>query len=158
MTLGRLVRFGVVGVANTTSYYVLYLGFHQFLPYLAAHCIAFVLAMIGSYFLNCYFTFRVRPTWRRFLLFPLSNVANFVITSVGLYVLVQAFHMNQTIAPLAAAAIAIPITYFVAQFVLVGKPAGEPDGDIRTDTADESHDDGPALSEPVRPQQVENTP
>lgn len=121
MNLGRVVRFAVVGVLNTGTYYVLYLAFHRFLPYLAAHSVAFVIAMIGSYFLNCYFTFRVPPTWRRFLMFPLSNVANFVITSVGLYVLVGLLHANQTYAPLAAAAVAIPITFFVAQFLLVGR-------------------------------------
>lgn len=123
--LGRIVRFGVVGTINTGTYYALYLGFHRFLPYLAAHCLAFVIAMVGSYFLNCYFTFRVRPTWRRFLLFPLSNAANFAITSLGLYVLVGLLHANQTFAPLAAAAIAIPITFVVAQFLLVGKPAAD---------------------------------
>lgn len=121
IAVGRIVRFGVVGVLNTGTYYVLYLGFHRFLPYLLAHCLAFLIAMIGSYFLNCYFTFRVRPTWRRFLLFPLSNAANFVITSVGLYVLVGLLHANQTFAPLIAAAFAIPITFVVAQFLLVGR-------------------------------------
>jgi putative flippase GtrA len=120
-----VVRFGVVGVLNTATYYLLYLGFHRFLPYLAAHCLAFVIAMVGSYFLNCYFTFRVRPTWRKFLLFPLSNAANFAITSVGLYVLVGWLHANQTWAPLVAAAVAIPITFVLAQFLLVGKSSAD---------------------------------
>ncbi|HEX3783539.1 MAG TPA: GtrA family protein [Pseudonocardiaceae bacterium] len=117
--LGRIIRFAIVGVANTGTYYVLYLLFHRFLPYLVAHTIAFVLAMIGSYFLNCYFTFRIRPTWKKFLLFPLSNAANYVITSVGLLLLVGVLHFNQIVAPLVAAVVAIPITYVVAQFLLV---------------------------------------
>jgi len=122
-TLGRVIRFGIVGAINTGTYYVLYLGFHHVLPYLAAHVIAFLIAMVGSFFLNCRFTFRVRPTLRRFLLFPLSNAANFVVTSAGLYVLVALLHANQTIAPLVAATVAIPITFVVAQFLLVGRPA-----------------------------------
>ncbi|KAA2257131.1 GtrA family protein [Solihabitans fulvus] len=123
--MGRIVRFGVVGVANTGVYYGLYLVFRQVLPYLVAHAVAFLLAMVGSYFLNCYFTFRVRPTLRKFLLFPLSNVSNFVITSAGLYVLVAMFHLNERIAPLAAALVAVPITFFVAQFVLVDRERPE---------------------------------
>jgi putative flippase GtrA len=117
--LGRILRFAIVGVINTGTFYVLYLLFEKFLPYFAAYTVAFILAMIGSYFLNCYFTFKVKPTWKKFLLFPLSNAANYVITSVGLVVLVHALNMNKTIAPLVAAAIAIPITYVVVQYLLV---------------------------------------
>jgi putative flippase GtrA len=120
-TLGRIVRFGLVGVVNTAVYYGLYLLFKLVLPYLAAHVLAFCLAMVGSYFLSCYFTFRTRPTWKKFLLFPLSNATNFVISTAGLYVLVGWFGMNQQIAPLVAAAAAIPLTFVVAQFVLIDR-------------------------------------
>jgi putative flippase GtrA len=125
---GRIVRFALVGVLNTATYYCLYLLFGLFLPYLAAHVVAFILSMIGSFFLNCYFTFRTKPTWRKFILFPLSNATNFVVTSVGLYVLVQFFGINQRIAPLLAASVAIPITFLVAQLVLAGRHrAAEPE-------------------------------
>ena len=116
----RILRFGVVGVINTAVYYGLYLLLRTVLPYLVAHVIAFVLAMVGSYFLNCWFTFRIRPTLRKFLLFPLSNATNFVITSLGLYLLVDIGHLNEQVSPLIAAAAAIPVTYLVAQYVLVG--------------------------------------
>jgi putative flippase GtrA len=139
LNLGRIIRFALVGVANTGTYYLLYLLFHQFLPYLVAHTIAFVLAMIGSYFLNCYFTFRIRPTWKKFLLFPLSNAANYIITSAGLLLLVGVLHVNQIVAPLVAAAVAIPITYVVAQFLLVER---EPHG-----TADSAEGDEPRTGE-----------
>ena len=121
MIPGRILRFAIVGIINTATYYGLYLLFGLFLPYLAAHAAAFVLSMVGSFFLNCTFTFRTRPTWRKFVLFPLSNVTNFVVTSVGLYVLVQFFGLNQRIAPLLAASVAIPVTFVVAQLVLAGR-------------------------------------
>lgn len=128
MIRGRILRFALVGVLNTATYYGLYLLFGLFLPYLGAHVVAFVLSMIGSFFLNCYFTFRTKPTWRKFLLFPLSNATNFVVTSVGLYVLVQFFGINQRIAPLLAASVAIPVTFVVAQLVLAGRHrAAEPE-------------------------------
>jgi putative flippase GtrA len=117
----RIVRFGVVGVINTGVYYGLYLILRTVLPYLVAHVIAFLLAMVGSYFLNCWFTFRTRPTLRKFLLFPLSNATNFTITSLGLYLLVDIGHVNEKISPLIAAAAAIPVTYVVARYVLVGQ-------------------------------------
>jgi putative flippase GtrA len=117
----RIVRFGVVGVVNTGVYYGLYLILRTVVPYLVAHVIAFLLAMVGSYFLNCRFTFRTRPTLRKFLLFPLSNATNFTITSLGLYLLVDIGHLNEKISPLIAAAAAIPVTYLVARHVLVGQ-------------------------------------
>lgn len=122
--LAHLLRFGVVGVLNTAVYYSLYLVFKLVMPYLVAHVIAFALAMVGSYFLNCYFTFRTRPTLRKFLLFPLSNLTNFVVSTAGLYVLVHWLSMSQQLAPLLAAAAAIPVTFLVARFVLVERSAG----------------------------------
>ncbi len=90
---------------------------------MAAHVLAFAVAMVGSYFLSCYFTFRTKPTWRKFLLFPLSNATNFVISTAGLYLLVHWLDVDSRIAPLVAAAAAIPFTYLVAQFVLVTRTA-----------------------------------
>jgi putative flippase GtrA len=116
----RMIRFGLVGVVNTGVYYGLYLVLRTFIPYLVAHFVAFCLAMVGSYFLNCYFTFKVRPTWKKFLLFPLSNVTNLTVTSLGLYLLVDVAGLSDKWAPLPAAAAAIPITFVVAKYVLAG--------------------------------------
>jgi putative flippase GtrA len=126
MTMSRLIRFALVGVVNTINYYLVYLLLHLFLPYLVAHVIAFVLSMIGSFFLNCYFTFKQRPTWSRFLLFPLSTLTNFVITTVGLYLLVRFAGMNERIAPLVAASVAVPVTFVVTKVILVGRKPGQP--------------------------------
>lgn len=126
-----VVRFAIVGVLNTIIYYALYLLLRELLPYLVAHVIAFVLSVVGSFFLNCYFTFRQRPTWRRFLLFPLSTLTNFVVTTVGLYLLVRYAGMNQRIAPLVAASAAIPVTFLVTRLILVGRRPAEPAGVAR---------------------------
>lgn len=118
MDIRRIVRFGIVGFINTGVYYTLYLLLRHVIAYLVAHVVAFVIAMTISYFLNCYVTFRSRPTIKKFLLFPLSNATNFVVTSVGLYLLVDIAHLNQRIAPLLASAAAIPVTFLVAKLIL----------------------------------------
>jgi putative flippase GtrA len=81
--------------------------------------------MIGSFFLNTYFTYRTRPTWRKFLLFPLTNVTNYVVTSIGVYVFVEWAGMNDKIAPLVAAAAAIPFTYLLSRRILTRGTAAE---------------------------------
>lgn len=117
---GQIVRFGLVGGVNTGTYYGLYLLFLTLgLPYVAAHVVAFLLSMVGSFFMNSYFTYRTRPTWRKFLLFPLTNAANFVITTVGVYVLVDLAGMSRTYAPLVAAAAAIPVTFLVSRTIML---------------------------------------
>jgi putative flippase GtrA len=127
VNLGRIVRFAIVGAVNTATYFALYLLLRLYMPYLVAHAFAFLLAMIGSYFLNCRFTFRVRPGWRSFCLFPLSNLSNFLITTAGLFLLVDRLGLDQRWAALAAAVIAIPITFLVAQFALTGRGPTGPD-------------------------------
>ncbi|GAA1340707.1 GtrA family protein [Saccharothrix algeriensis] len=119
--LGRIVRFGLVGVLNTAVYYLLYLLLGAVVPYLVAHVAAFALAMVGSYFLNCSFTFRTKPSLRTFLLFPLSNATNFAVTTAGLYALVAWLGVDEGIAPLLASAVAIPFTFIIAQVVLLGR-------------------------------------
>jgi putative flippase GtrA len=116
--LRQVVRFALVGGVNTGTFYGCYLALHPWLPYFAAYTLAFVLSMTGSFFLNTYFTYRTRPTWRKFLLFPLTNLTNYVITSVGVYALVEWAHLNDKIAPLVAAVAAIPFTYVLSRRIL----------------------------------------
>ncbi|NJP42076.1 GtrA family protein [Streptomyces sp. PRB2-1] len=111
-------RFALVGGVNTATFYGFYLALHPLMPYFAAYSVAFVLSMIGSFFLNTYFTYRTRPTWKKFFLFPLTNVTNYVVTSIGVYVFVEWVGMNDKIAPLVAAAAAIPFTYILSRRIL----------------------------------------
>jgi putative flippase GtrA len=120
----QMVRFTLVGVVNTGTYYGLYLALLTWLPYVAAHVIAFGLSMVGSFFLTSYFTYRTRPTWRKFLLFPLTNAANFVVTTSGVYLLVDVAHFGSRYAPLIAAAGAVPITFVVSRTIMLRPDRG----------------------------------
>ncbi|WP_116952018.1 GtrA family protein [Jiangella endophytica] len=122
--IGQVLRFVVVGGVNTATYYGLYLVLRQWIGYLPGHVVAFVLSTIGSFFLNALFTYRVRPTLRRFLLFPLSTVANFVVTTAGVVLLIEYAGLDERAAPLVAAVVAIPVTFVVARRLLVGRPGG----------------------------------
>ncbi|OEJ26532.1 sugar transferase [Streptomyces agglomeratus] len=130
----QLVRFALVGVVNTGTYYACYLLLLPWLPYVGAHVLAFALSMTGSFFLNCRFTYNTRPTWRKFLLFPLTNAANFVITTAGVYLLVDVLRLNSTYAPLIAAAAAIPITFVVSRMIMLGGPAPDSRDSASTNT------------------------
>ncbi|WP_189946724.1 GtrA family protein [Streptomyces roseolus] len=130
--LGQIIRFGVVGGINTGTFFGCYLLLHPWMPYFAAYTLAFLLSMVGSFFLNTYFTYRTRPTWKKFALFPLTNVTNYVVQSAGLYALVTWAGTDDRIAPLVAAVVAIPFTYVISRRILVSRAPGpegrDPDG------------------------------
>ena len=116
-----LLTFCVIGGVNTLAYYLVYLGLRLVMPYLVAHLAAWWVAIMVSYFLNCRFTYRVAPSRRSFLLFPLSNLPNIVLSTIGVVVMVEVFHWDDRIAPLIATVLAIPVSYLLARAILVGR-------------------------------------
>jgi putative flippase GtrA len=114
-----MLTFAVIGVVNTGTYYGAYLVFLAYFPYLLAHILATALSMTGSFFLNARFTYRTRPTLVKFLLFPLTNLANFVVTTAGVYGLVDLLHLDSRYAPLLASLAAIPVTFVVSRRIML---------------------------------------
>ena len=121
-SLRHVNEFVVVGVINTASYYGVYLLLSAVIPYLAAHLIAIFVAMVGSFFMNCYWTFQTSPTWRKFALFPFTNATNYLVTTLGVFVLVEWFSVDPRWAPLIAASAAIPVTFVLSRWALTGAP------------------------------------
>lgn len=113
-------KFFVVGILNTGFYYSVYVvGLHVvILPYIIAHIVAVFMSMIGSFFLNCYITFGVKPTWRKFFNFPLTQLVNIGATLVMLFILVECFRINSSLAPIAALVVTVPITFVVTGKVM----------------------------------------
>jgi putative flippase GtrA len=118
-------RFVVVGLINTGVYYACYLPLRTVVHYLVAHVLATAIALVGSFLLNCWWTFRTRPTWRKFALFPLTNAANYLSTTAGVVVLVEWLSVDERIAPLLAAVATIPVTFFLSRYLLVDRPPAE---------------------------------
>jgi putative flippase GtrA len=118
---GQVVRFSFVGLVNTGTYYGTYLLLRPTIGYLAAHVVGFVVSTCGSFLLNTYVTYRTTPTWRKFLLFPLTVAGNFLVTTVGVTVLVELADVDERMAPLLAALVAIPVTFFSTRYLLVGR-------------------------------------
>ncbi|WP_258871987.1 GtrA family protein [Virgibacillus dokdonensis] len=117
-TSQEFLRFIIIGVINTINYYTIYLLLHLVFDayYMVAHIAGFTVSLVISFFLNTYFTFKVKPTWGKFLKFPITQLFNFSVTSLFIFIFTALFHVNSKITPLLAVFITVPMT-----FVITGK-------------------------------------
>ncbi|ARR27100.1 TPA: flippase GtxA [Staphylococcus aureus] len=119
-THAEILKFIIVGGINTLNYYVVYLLllklFH--IEYMISHITGFIVAFVISYYLNCYFVYRVKPTWRKFISFPITQLVNVSLQTVLLYVFVSWLNLPAEIAPFAGLIITIPITFVLSKWIL----------------------------------------
>lgn len=112
-------RFILIGIFNTIHNFIWYNLFLALkVPYQIAFTFAFIIAMTASFFLNTKFTFRTRPTLKKFLEFPVTALPNFIISQVGLKLLVDFLHFPKGISGLLTSLVAIPVTFIVTRFIL----------------------------------------
>lgn len=116
----EIIKFIIVGGINTVDYYIVYLFLLKLigLNYLISHLTGFIVSFIISYYLNCYFVYRVTPTWKKFIQFPITQVINMGMQTLLLYVFVQLLHVSSVIAPFAGLIITIPITFILSKYIL----------------------------------------
>ena len=119
-THAEILKFIIVGGINTLNYYVVYLLLLKLLhiEYMISHITGFIVAFVISYYLNCYFVYRVKPTWRKFISFPITQIVNVSLQTVLLYVFVSWLNLLAEIAPFAGLIITIPITFVLCKWIL----------------------------------------
>ncbi|HHE6575302.1 GtrA family protein [Staphylococcus aureus] len=119
-THAEILKFIIVGGINTLNYYVVYLLLLKLLhiEYMISHITGFLVAFVISYYLNCYFVYRVKPTWRKFISFPITQIVNVSLHTVLLYVFVSWLNLPAEIAPFAGLVITIPITFVLSKWIL----------------------------------------
>ena len=116
----EFLKYAIVGCINTADYYLSYLIFMDIFKfsYKISFVMGYVVSIVGSYFLNTYFTYKQKPSVKKFLIFPLTYVPNFIIQYVGMILLVDRINMSRKVAPVITALIATPITFFVTKYVI----------------------------------------
>ncbi|HDD7511890.1 TPA: flippase GtxA [Staphylococcus aureus] len=119
-THAEILKFIIVGGINTLNYYVVYLLLLKLLhiEYMISHITGFLVVFVISYYLNCYFVYRVKPTWRKFISFPITQIVNVSLQTVLLYVFVSWLNLPAEIAPFAGLVITIPITFVLSKWIL----------------------------------------
>jgi len=116
----ELIKFIIVGVINTLNYYIIYLTLLEVfkVPYLISHSLGFLISFIISFLLNCYFVYKVQPTWRKFLSFPLTQLINMGVQTFLLWLLVDVYQLSAIFAPIMGLVVTIPITFILSKYIL----------------------------------------
>ncbi|MCF3944057.1 GtrA family protein [Oceanobacillus sp. APA_J-5(13-2)] len=119
-TQKEFLRFALVGICNTINYYILYLFFLELanIHYFISHWVATLISMVISYFLNVYFTYKTKPSWKSFFMFPLTQVVNMIVQAIFLAVFVEFIGISSVIAPFIAIILTVPITFVITRRVL----------------------------------------
>ncbi|MGO1820328.1 MAG: GtrA family protein [Staphylococcus equorum] len=122
-TFFEIIKFIIVGCINTLNYYIPYLIFTQLLnvPYLFSHITSFLISLIISFFLNCLLVYKVKPTLKKFILFPTSQIVNMGTQTLLLFIFVDIYSFSTVWAPLIGLIITIPVTFIISKFLLKDK-------------------------------------
>ena len=117
----RFSRFVMSGGLNTAVTYGIYLVLLQLMPYQFSYTIAYVSGIAISYALNRSFVFRSHQGFRSVLLLPFVYFAQYCFGILIVWLWIEKAHMSSAIAPLAAALVAVPFTYFLSHYVFLEK-------------------------------------
>ncbi|WP_433402788.1 glycosyltransferase [Streptomyces sp. CA-146814] len=142
-TARQFGSFVLVGCVNTAVYLGVYASLNRWIPYLVAHVLGYVVSIVCSFLLNSYVTCRTRPTWRAFVRYPVSSLANLVASGALLYGAVTALGMDKNLAALAAGVIVTPLSFLLARWAIM---SGR-----RTETAEVPETAVPDRAEPRQP-------
>ena len=75
-THAEILKFIIVGGINTLNYYVVYLLLLKLLhiEYMISHITGFIVAFVILF--ELLFCLQVKPTWRKFIGFPITQIVN----------------------------------------------------------------------------------
>jgi putative flippase GtrA len=115
-------RFLLSGGLNTALTYLLYLGLLLVLDYWVAYTLSFVAGIALSYLINRKLVFRAARSWLSALLFPTVYLAQYVIGLCVVHVWIKMLVLPAALAPLAAVAVTLPVTFILSRavFALAG--------------------------------------
>lgn len=111
-------KFGLIGIINTGitigSYaFILYIVGMNFL---VANMIGYLLGMINSYIWNKNWVFQVKENqFTTYVKFFIVNVAMLGLNTLGLFILVSVFQLNELLSQIAVVGVVTVINYFLTK-------------------------------------------
>jgi putative flippase GtrA len=124
---GRLwqafIRFLLSGTFNTAATYGLYLVLLRFLSYRTSYTITYLTGILLVYCLSRYFVFRAKGGMVAAALFPLVYLIQYLAGLSIVSFCVEVLDLSAALAPFAAVALTIPLTFVLTRWIFVGRKA-----------------------------------
>ena len=114
----KFLRFIGAGIVNTIASYLAYLFLIFFFSYQISYAIAFVLGVALSFVLNSKYVFEVQQTLRKFILFPLVYLVQYLLGALLMGVVIEVLGVSKFIAPLFVIVCLIPVSYLLSKKIL----------------------------------------
>lgn len=116
----EIMKFGIVGTTAMMIHYGIYYVLLPLTDKNIAYFIGYFLSFLCNFLMSSYFTFRVIPTWRRFVRFSGSHGANYLIYA-GLFNFFCWAGIPDVWAPLPVYLIAVPVSFILVRLALKTK-------------------------------------
>lgn len=105
-------KFLLVGVLNTAATTVFSLLYNRLIPYaVPAFAAGYLTTLLLSFFVNCGFTFKKKPSFLRFVRYALSYIPNFLVQCASVWLLCDLCRLPEIFSYATAAVIGVPLTY-----------------------------------------------
>ena len=117
-TREQFVRYLIAGATNTALTYGLLLVAMQWIAYLAAYTIVYLLGIAIGYWLQSRFVFRVPIDWRTAVRFPRVYIVQYVVGAVLLWLLVDVARIPATWAALLVVLGTVPLGFFMSRRIM----------------------------------------
>ena len=118
----QFVRYLVAGALNTMLTWLLFVALSQWINYLLAYGIVFVLGVALSYVLQSVWVFRSKMQWASLLRFKMAYLANLCVGLLLLKLLVANSALSPAHAAIVVVAVQVPISFLLSRFSLL-RPA-----------------------------------
>ena len=117
---GQFVRFVLNGVLSSAIHYGIYYVLLFWTIANIAYITGYLVSFVSNFFLTSYFTFRTKPTLKRFIGFSGSHALNFGL-HVVLFNIFLWLGVHELIIPLLVIGIAMMVQVFILRLVFVKK-------------------------------------
>ena len=117
---GQFVRFVLNGVLSSAIHYGIYYVLLFWTIANIAYITGYLVSFVSNFFLTSYFTFRTKPTLKRFIGFSGSHAFNFGL-HVVLFNIFLWLGVHELIIPLLVIGIAMMVQFFILRLVFVKK-------------------------------------
>lgn len=116
----EFLKFGIVGTIAMLIHLGVYYFFLFYVDKNVAYSLGYFISFLCNFLMTSFITFRVTPTWTRFLRFGGSHLLNYFIY-IGLFNFFLLIGFSPKYAPLPVYFIAVPTSFLLVRFSMIKK-------------------------------------